>query len=138
MGTKCTIFINDLPRMLPTKFWFIWLSGFREEDFLVKAEWKVSDTGLAHWASSWLTKHFEINGQISCFRVLFGCISTFEHPAYLNSGKKWCGRYASVVYLIAKYYEMFAFSPPFFRPMKWAHIILNFVDSCFYPINYVV
>jgi hypothetical protein len=31
----------------------------------LKAEWKVSDTGLAHWASSWLTKHFEINGQIS-------------------------------------------------------------------------
>jgi hypothetical protein len=26
--------------------------------------------------------------------------------------------YASVVYLIAKYYEMFAFSPPFFRPIK--------------------
>ena len=23
-----------------------------------------------------------------CFRVLFGCNSTFEHPAYLNSGKK--------------------------------------------------
>jgi hypothetical protein len=27
----------------------------------------------------------------SCFRILFGCNSTFEHPAYLNSGKKWCG-----------------------------------------------
>jgi hypothetical protein len=24
-------------------------------------------------------------------RVLFGCNSTFEHPAYLNSGKKRCG-----------------------------------------------
>ena len=24
---------------------------------------------------------------ISCFNVLFGCNSTFEHPAYLNSGK---------------------------------------------------
>jgi hypothetical protein len=69
--------------MLPTKFWFIWQSSFREEDFLeinqsetriacgtkwtetwweahmegsvlsfLKAEWKVSDTGSAHWASS--------------------------------------------------------------------------------------
>jgi hypothetical protein len=28
---------------------------------------------------------------ISCFRVLFGCNGTFEHPAYLNSGKKLCG-----------------------------------------------
>jgi hypothetical protein len=71
MGTKCTIFIDGLPRMLPTKFWFSWLSGLwgapMEGSVLsfLKAEWKVSDTGLAHWASSWLTKHFEINGQIS-------------------------------------------------------------------------
>jgi hypothetical protein len=28
--TKWAIFIDDLPRMLPTKFWFIWQSGFRE------------------------------------------------------------------------------------------------------------
>jgi hypothetical protein len=34
MGTKCTIFIDDLPRMLPTKFWFIWQSGFREKDLI--------------------------------------------------------------------------------------------------------
>jgi hypothetical protein len=29
-----SIFKEDLPRMLPTKFWFIWPSGFRGEDFL--------------------------------------------------------------------------------------------------------
>jgi hypothetical protein len=34
MGTKCAIVIDDLPRMVPTKFWFILQSGFREEDFL--------------------------------------------------------------------------------------------------------
>ena len=34
MGTTCVIFIDDLPRMLPIKFRFIWQSGFREEDFL--------------------------------------------------------------------------------------------------------
>jgi hypothetical protein len=28
---------------------------------------------------------------ISCLRVLFGCNSTFEHLAYLNSGKILCG-----------------------------------------------
>jgi hypothetical protein len=33
MGTKCAFFLDDLPRMLPTKFWFIWQSGFREEHF---------------------------------------------------------------------------------------------------------
>jgi hypothetical protein len=34
IGTKWAIFIDDLPRMFPTKFRFIWQSGFREEDFL--------------------------------------------------------------------------------------------------------
>jgi hypothetical protein len=26
--------MEDLPRVLPTKCWFIWESGFRGEDFL--------------------------------------------------------------------------------------------------------
>jgi hypothetical protein len=34
IGTKLAIFIEDLPYMLPTKFQFIWESGFRGEDFL--------------------------------------------------------------------------------------------------------
>ena len=34
-GTKSAIFIEDLPRMFPTMFRFIWPSGFRGEDFLV-------------------------------------------------------------------------------------------------------
>jgi hypothetical protein len=34
IGTKWAIFIDNLPRMLPTKCWFIWTNGFREEDFL--------------------------------------------------------------------------------------------------------
>ena len=33
IGTKLAIFIEDLPYMFPTKFRFIWLSSFREEDF---------------------------------------------------------------------------------------------------------
>ena len=33
IGTKWAIAIEDLPRMLPTKFRFIWQSSFREEDF---------------------------------------------------------------------------------------------------------
>jgi hypothetical protein len=44
MGTKCAIFIDDLPRMLPTKFLFIWQSGFREEEFL---EINLSETRIA-------------------------------------------------------------------------------------------
>jgi hypothetical protein len=34
IGTKLAIFIEHLPYMFPTKFWFIWLNSFREEDFL--------------------------------------------------------------------------------------------------------
>ena len=30
--TKWAVFIQNLPYMLPTKFWFIWTSGFRGED----------------------------------------------------------------------------------------------------------
>ena len=34
IGTKLAFLIEDLPRMLPTKFQFIWPSGYRREDFL--------------------------------------------------------------------------------------------------------
>ena len=34
IGTTLAIFIKDFPRMLPTKFRFIWPSGFRGDDFL--------------------------------------------------------------------------------------------------------
>jgi hypothetical protein len=34
IGTTCAIFIEDLPRMLSTKFQFIWPSGFRGENIL--------------------------------------------------------------------------------------------------------
>jgi hypothetical protein len=42
--TKLAIFIKDLPMMLPTKFRFIWPSGYREEDFL---EINQSETRIA-------------------------------------------------------------------------------------------
>jgi len=33
VGTECVIFIEYFPWMVPTKFQFIWESGFRGEDF---------------------------------------------------------------------------------------------------------
>ena len=33
IGTKWAILIENIPRMLPTKFWFIWPGGFRGEYF---------------------------------------------------------------------------------------------------------
>ena len=33
IGTKLAIFTENLPEMLPTKFRFIWLSGFSGKDF---------------------------------------------------------------------------------------------------------
>jgi hypothetical protein len=44
IGTKLAIFIKDFPRMLPTKFRFIWPSGFRGDDFL---EINQSETRIA-------------------------------------------------------------------------------------------
>jgi hypothetical protein len=37
---KLAIFIEDLPYMLPTKFRFIWSSGFRGEDLKKSANQK--------------------------------------------------------------------------------------------------
>jgi hypothetical protein len=42
--TKSAIFIDDLPRMLPPLFRFIWQSGFRVEEFL---EINQSETRIA-------------------------------------------------------------------------------------------
>jgi hypothetical protein len=44
IGTKLAIAIEDIPRMLPTKFRFIWPSGFRGEDSL---EINQSETKIA-------------------------------------------------------------------------------------------
>jgi hypothetical protein len=44
LGTKCAIIIDDLPMMRPTKFRFIWPSGFRGDDFL---EINQSETRIA-------------------------------------------------------------------------------------------
>ena len=41
---KLSIFIEDLPRMLPTKFRLIWPRGYRGEDFL---EINQSETRIA-------------------------------------------------------------------------------------------
>ena len=43
------------------------------------------------WLLSIFCQSFKLSIWIWCFRVLFGCNSTLEHPAYLNSGKKCCG-----------------------------------------------
>jgi hypothetical protein len=44
IGTKLAVFIKDFPRMLPTKFRFIWPSGFRGDNFL---EINQSETRIA-------------------------------------------------------------------------------------------
>ena len=40
IGTKCAIFIEDLPYMFPLKFRFIWPSGFRGEDLKISTNQK--------------------------------------------------------------------------------------------------
>jgi thiol-disulfide isomerase/thioredoxin len=53
------------------------------------------------WLLSIFCKFFKLSIWISCFRVLFGCNSTFEHPVYLNSGKKWCGSIYLLIQLLS-------------------------------------
>jgi hypothetical protein len=49
IGTKWAVFIKDIPRMIPTKFRFIWLSGYRE-DFL---EITQSETRIVYGGHVW-------------------------------------------------------------------------------------
>jgi hypothetical protein len=50
IGTKLAVFITDFPRMLPTKFRFIWPSGFRGDNFL---EINQSETRIACLLTDW-------------------------------------------------------------------------------------
>ena len=50
-------------------------------------------------------------------------------------------KYASFVHLTSNYYENLYFkdNPPFFfASSKWSHNILNYVNSCYVPINYAL
>ena len=58
IGTKLAIFIKDFPRMLPTKFRFIWPRGFREDDFL---EINKSETRIACGGHVLLTDRDEMS-----------------------------------------------------------------------------
>jgi hypothetical protein len=111
MGSKCAFFIDDLPRMLPTKFRFIWQSGFREEDFL---EINQSETRIACgansclWCSCWWTLDFSFKsyGKESlykyCMNVDDGHIMRswrrclfkifFSETVWPNEPKKYTGR----------------------------------------------
>jgi hypothetical protein len=48
IGTKWAFFMENLPRMLPTKFWFIWPGGFRGEDFLEINQSETRMTCVGH------------------------------------------------------------------------------------------
>jgi hypothetical protein len=48
IGTKLVIFIRGFPRMLPTKFRFIWPSGFIGDDFFRTALPNESKLGRKH------------------------------------------------------------------------------------------
>jgi hypothetical protein len=54
IGTKLAFFIKDFPRMLPTKFRFIWPSGFRGDDFL---DINQSETRIACGGPKFGRKH---------------------------------------------------------------------------------
>ena len=47
------IFIEDRPQMISTKFWFIWPSGFRGEEFKKSANQKQESPVAAMFANGW-------------------------------------------------------------------------------------
>ena len=47
IGMKWAFFTEDLPKMLPTKLWFIWPNGFRGEEFQKSANQKQESSVAA-------------------------------------------------------------------------------------------
>jgi hypothetical protein len=73
-----------------TKTWWKAPMGGSVLSFL-KAEWKVSDTGSAHWASSLIVRewnwHVTVQLNVTTLRTLFQCmdLSHANSHKYLNS-----------------------------------------------------
>ena len=63
---KWTTFIEDLPYMLPTKFWFIWPSSFRGEDF----QKSTNRNKNCLWWPCFLTNRAEIIKYINLYKGL--------------------------------------------------------------------
>ena len=91
-------------------------------------------------------KFFKLSIWISCFRVLFGCNSTFEHPAYLNSGKKWGGsiyllRFGEIIVLNHKKFQNLNINKSYFcifDEIRGNFNCRSIYKNLFYALNYII
>jgi hypothetical protein len=73
IGTKWTIFTEDLPKMLPTKFRFIWQYSFRGEEFYKSANQKQESSVAATFVNgSGRNEHSLQRTFHRCFQPSFG------------------------------------------------------------------
>ena len=91
-------------------------------------------------------KFFKLSIWISCFRVLFGCNSTFEHPAYLNSVKKWCGSiyllsFGEIIVLYHKKFQNLNINKSYFCIFDGIRRNFNcrsIYKNLLYALNYII
>ena len=91
-------------------------------------------------------KFFKLSIWISCFRVLFGCNSTFEHPAYLNSGKNEVEAYIYwdlgeiIVWTIRKFQNLNINKSYFciFEEIRGNFNCRSIYKNLFYALNYII
>ena len=91
-------------------------------------------------------KFFKLSIWISCFRVLFGCNSTFEHPAYLNSGKNEVEAYiywdlGEIIVLNHKKFQNLNINKSYFCIFDGIRRNFNcrsIYKNLFYALNYII
>ena len=91
-------------------------------------------------------KFFKLSIWISCFRVLFGCNSTFEHPAYLNSGKNDVEAYiywvlGEIIVLNHKKFQNLNINKSYFCIFDGIRRNFNcrsIYKNLFYALNYII
>ena len=88
------------------------------------------------WLLSIFCKFFKLSIWISCFRVLYGCNSTFEHPTYLDSGNKWC-----IIVLYHKKFQNLNINKSYFCIFDGIRRNFNcrsIYKNLFYTLNYII
>jgi hypothetical protein len=90
IGTKLAIFIEDLPWMLPTKFRFIWPSGFRGEDFFRNRPFRNKN---CLWRPCLLTDRDKMSNlyrrtsKDACYHILIHLVKRLQRRIFKKIGQ---------------------------------------------------
>jgi hypothetical protein len=75
IGTKWAIITEDLPKMFPTKFRFIWPNGFRGDDFQISANQKQESPVVAMFVNE--SGQYEQSLQRTFHKCFLSCFGSF-------------------------------------------------------------